>query len=315
MIAQCDKDYEDLIIRFVEIGAEGMLLLAEKCAEQCGRENPGYYKALRSYYSSWYGVNSFSSKDPGFASYFGGIYRFIAINAEGFLELYNRLCDYRSRYSFLMMLQNWLTFAPDLRYHSVEHTFPNYYDLDLFPSAGANEVFVDCGAYDGDSIKSFVKMYGTDYKRVYAYEIVPKIYDKLKENLKEYPNIVFRNVGVSDKNGTASLNVFESASSIMQGGAFSAPVVRLDDDIDEEITFIKMDIEGAEPLALRGAEKHIRSSRPKLAVCLYHSIVHLLEIPFLINELNPEYRLYFRHLHDPKDGGIPFPIEYMVYAV
>ncbi len=315
MIIRCDTDYENLIIRFAVTSVEELLVLAEKSAAQCKSENPVYYEALKSYYASWYRITSFSCESPEFTRYFGNIYRFISANAQGFLELYNRLCDYRSRYSLLMMLQNWLTFTPDLRYHSVEHTFPNYYDLDLFPSAGADEVFVDCGAYDGDSIKSFVKMYGTGYKRVYAYEIVPEIYGTLRENLKEYPNIVFRNVGVSDINGTASLSVFASASSIVRGGGRSAPVVRLDDDIDDKITFIKMDIEGAEPMALHGAEKHIRGSRPKLAVCLYHSISHLLEIPFLIHELNPDYRLYFRHLHDPKDNGIPFPIEYMVYAV
>jgi FkbM family methyltransferase len=314
MSQKCDNDFIRLLKRYEHTPVETLLEQATENAAECARANPGYYAQMRHFYAAWYAVGDFTPEDTAFTAHFGPYFRYIQENASGFARLYNRLCDYRSKYSLRMMLQNWLTFTPDLRYHSIERTFPNYFDLDLFPPAKGGDVFVDCGAYDGDSIKSFTEMYGFDYKRIYAYEIVPDIFKTLQENLKDYPNIVFCNRGVADKAGECPLAVFESASSIVRGFGEPAPVVALDDDIDEEITFIKMDIEGAEPLALTGAQRHIQRSRPKLAVCLYHTLSHLLEIPALIHEIEPDYRLYFRHLHDPKENGIPFPIEYMVYA-
>ncbi|HCC35730.1 MAG TPA: hypothetical protein DEQ02_08930 [Ruminococcaceae bacterium] len=314
MSLKCDEDFARLIGEFSEKSVPELLEQAAAGAEKCAKTNGRYHAELRQYYAGWFGIKKFDKNDPVFASYFGSMYWYIGENADSLLDLYNGLCDYRSKYSLLKMLEHWLTFSPDLRWYGIEHTFPGYFDLDLFPPAPKGEVFVDCGAYDGDSIKSFIDMYGEGYKRIYAYEIVPNIFKKMRENLKEYPNIIFRDKGVSDKAGTAGLDIFETSSSIMRDGTFPAPVVSLDEDIDEDITFIKMDIEGAEMLALMGAREHIERSRPKLAVCLYHTLEHLLEIPALIKQLNPAYELYFRHHGDPRDGGIPFPIEYMIYA-
>ncbi len=64
------------------------------------------------------------------------------------------------------------------------------------------------------------------------------------------------------------------------------------------VTLIKMDIEGSEMAALKGAEKIIKRDRPKLAVCIYHNPEDIFEIPFLIKKLVPEYKLYIRHHSD-----------------
>jgi len=60
-------------------------------------------------------------------------------------------------------------------------------------------------------------------------------------------------------------------------------------------TIITMDIEGAEPEALRGAEQTIRTSRPDLAICVYHAPHHLWEIPLYLDSLDLGYRLYLRN--------------------
>ena len=82
------------------------------------------------------------------------------------------------------------------------------------------------------------------------------------------------------------------------------------DDVlkDRRVTFIKMDIEGAEPLALRGAEEIIRTQTPKLAICTYHRAEHLWEIPAMIRQMNPAYQIYFRH-HDKDE------METVCYAI
>jgi len=74
----------------------------------------------------------------------------------------------------------------------------------------------------------------------------------------------------------------------------TVPAVRID-DITNNATFIKMDIEGAELNALKGAKKTIIANTPKLAISIYHQLNDLWEIPIYIKQLVPEYKLYVRH--------------------
>ena len=62
-----------------------------------------------------------------------------------------------------------------------------------------------------------------------------------------------------------------------------------------KVTFLKMDIEGSELAALRGAERIIREQRPKLAICVYHKPEDMWEIPSFILSCHPDYKLYLRH--------------------
>ena len=64
---------------------------------------------------------------------------------------------------------------------------------------------------------------------------------------------------------------------------------------DEIITFIKLDIEGAELEALKGAQRTIKRCRPKLAICIYHKPEDIYELPLFVKSLVSEYRLYIRH--------------------
>jgi methyltransferase, FkbM family len=172
--------------------------------------------------------------------------------------------------------------------------------------------FVDCGSFDGDSILSFIENYNGLYKRIYGYEPTPSTFKKAKMNLTGYDNIIIKNVGVAGKNGKMSfINDNNDGNRITKKGNSIVEVVRIDDDINEPITFIKMDIEGAETLALIGAKQHIKRSKPKLAISAYHKINDLIIIPQLIKRLVPEYKLYLQH----SPGQFPFPIEYVILAV
>ncbi len=64
---------------------------------------------------------------------------------------------------------------------------------------------------------------------------------------------------------------------------------------EEVVTFIKMDIEGAELEALKGAKQTITRDKPDLAICIYHKDEDIVEIPKYILELNPRYELFLRH--------------------
>ena len=79
--------------------------------------------------------------------------------------------------------------------------------------------------------------------------------------------------------------------------AISIPVAAIDETVepDDKVTFIKMDVEGAELESLRGCKRTIKKYRPKLAICIYHRPEDMIQIPIYIKELVPEYRLYIRH--------------------
>ena len=80
-----------------------------------------------------------------------------------------------------------------------------------------------------------------------------------------------------------------------RGGGTIIPVVSLDEYLKEKhVTFIKMDIEGSEMEALRGAEHIIRTQHPKLAISVYHCRDDVWRVPMLLLEYYPAYRLYYR---------------------
>ena len=72
-------------------------------------------------------------------------------------------------------------------------------------------------------------------------------------------------------------------------------VVRVDDIVDENVTYVKMDIEGAELDSLYGMEKIIKRDKPTLAICVYHNNEDIIEIPEYISSIAPTYKMYLRH--------------------
>ena len=185
-----------------------------------------------------------------------------------------------------------------------------YFPRDLF-EIDNNEVFVDCGAFNGDTIREFVDNVG-DFKRIIAYEADPNNCEIIKQDLVYCLNkdkIDLYNLAVSDTDKEVCFNSGIGASSYMSnlddssfapGDVVQKPIsiraVSLDEHIkSEHPTFIKMDIEGSELEALRGAQKTIEKYHPKLAICIYHKENDFLDIPELIHEFVPEYKLYVRH--------------------
>ena len=72
-------------------------------------------------------------------------------------------------------------------------------------------------------------------------------------------------------------------------------VVSLDDYLrDKRVTFIKMDIEGAEWDTLLGAEKIIRKNKPRLAISVYHKMGDFIRIPKFLLSIHSDYKIYFR---------------------
>jgi hypothetical protein len=94
------------------------------------------------------------------------------------------------------------------------------------------------------------------------------------------------------------------------GGVISIQVKTIDNLNLEKVTFIKMDVEGAELNALKGAEKTILKDKPKLAICIYHSNEDMVCIAEYIHNLAPEYKLYVR-----QHFLFPSAAETVLYAI
>ena len=237
---------------------------------------------------------------------------FLKENSEKFEKMYQSLEDYRSKKIFYAILNNWYNYDFINLEQVMEKCFSHYFDLDIIPSC-QEEVFVDLGAFTGDTIKDFIGIYGDNYKKIYAYEMTEQSMQELKENLKNVPRIIYKQKAVADELGLGKIKAHEISTSsnqleITEVGELE--VTSLDDDINEKITILKMDIEGSELKALKGAENHIIKDKPKLLLSVYHGYEELLTLWEYLEKLNLSYHYYLRYY-----GGPIFPTEIVLFAI
>ena len=113
---------------------------------------------------------------------------------DEYIKLYERLVDYKSKYILFSILNNFYNFDFEHLKNSMENIYKHYFDLDLMPKF-KDKVFVDVGAFTGDSTLDFLNSYGIKgYKKIYCYEISKENIDKIRYNLKEYNNIIINSV-------------------------------------------------------------------------------------------------------------------------
>ena len=212
-------------------------------------------------------------------------------------EAFSLLADERSRIEFVAQLR-WRL----------------YFDFDALPDPGADpiyfpeglitplddEVFVDVGAYDGDTLRSFLRHRDSRFGRIIAFEPDPISLDRLRGTVADFPQAIQSRIRIvaaatGAQQGTVRFSATGALGSRMEGGAVEVPLVRLDDALaGDSPTYLKMDIEAAEPDALAGAAGLIGRQAPVLAIAGYHLQEHLWKLPCLIHALNPEYRIFLR---------------------
>lgn len=159
-----------------------------------------------------------------------------------------------------------------------------------------NECYLDLGAFDGDSILEFSKYVDGSYNKIIAFEPDTKNFEKMKGNLSTMENVVCFPYASGSENGSIS---FASGGGVLSGicesgGGASVRLVKLDDFINEPLSLVKMDIEGAELDTLKGMERLIRENRPKMIICVYHKVEDLYTIPKFLKSVVPEYHLKLR---------------------
>ena len=178
-----------------------------------------------------------------------------------------------------------------------------YFADDLF-SLSDQEVLIDCGAYDGDTIREFTERRGSNFAAIRAYEPDEANFSRLQEFLEQLDPSIRRKVTVrklavgAEFGSVGFVSEGSIASRVDVDGTAQVTVVPLDGDLaDIRPTYIKMDVEGSEMDALRGAAKTIHASRPILAICVYHKPEDLPEVPLFIKSTSDGYR-YFLRSHD-----------------
>lgn len=161
-------------------------------------------------------------------------------------------------------------------------------------------------------MKLFSEYVDGNYRKIHAFELDEDNFHILQKNTVEMHDVVLHHAGVGEENerityfvGSGDNEPTDGISLMKQGGEKrSAKIVRLDDALKgEQVTFIKMDIEGSEVAALRGAEEILRTQKPQLAVCVYHKTSDFWEIPSLTREGGLNYKLYLRHHYNRNCWG------------
>lgn len=183
-------------------------------------------------------------------------------------------------------------------FHSVHDYF---YDKELAPKGDVT--LIDGGAYDGDSIQGVYRIFGDRLKRVHAFEPASTNAKAMAENLKK--------LGIDKITSIHEIGMFEFDGSLFISGnanngmGFHLTTVKTENTVEvRQISsmkleiigdaLLKMDIEGCELAALKGAKAFIEQHRPYMAICLYHKMEDILEIPAYIKSICPEYDFYLR---------------------
>ena len=209
--------------------------------------------------------------------------------------------DEPSRAEYVSQVRFRLTADFDGLSHPVKH--PQYFPDDLHAWRD-DEWMVDGGAYDGDSLRMLSRLHEDRFGHVLALEPDPQNFRKLEATVAAMPpraqeKVTLRQVALSAAPGVLQLDATGTAASATSEAPSAGTIPVVAEPLDSILagaipTFIKLDIEGAEPDALRGARKTIRTHAPVIAVCVYHRQDHLWRIPLMLHEWRDDYELFLR---------------------
>jgi FkbM family methyltransferase len=175
-------------------------------------------------------------------------------------------------------------------------------------------VVADCGAFDGDSLRVFLRWNASRFAAFHAFEPDPVSYARLNAYVESLPSCVRSSVLPAQLALGAAAGAIQVAGTGKPGShagteGATVPVLRLDEVFaDSPIHYLKLDIEGAEWEALEGAWPLVARDRPVLGVAVYHKPDDIFTLPAAIIVRTPDYE-YFMRSHD--DDGIDF----VFYAV
>ena len=144
---------------------------------------------------------------------------------------------------------------------------------------------------------------------------------KMRERLRGLKNVHIVPKAVGSKEGTVCLQFIDGVHSCNSLYAdyknyasytekTEVEITTVDSEINDRITLIKMDVEGAEQEALKGCKRHIIEEHPKLLICVYHNNEDIWKVPSMIHSMDESYRFYLR-----SNGDQVGPSEIVLFAL
>lgn len=227
-------------------------------------------------------------------------------NCDSVLAVYDMLCDTRSKEIYANLLLARMGIVPiDLTLVSDNA----YFGINEFTQLSSSEVFVDCGAYVGDTLEQYLFQKSGVFDRIFAFE--PELHNframqyRIERLQREWAladgKITPVHAGVGEVTGKAYLSGGESTTAasrdaiIQETGDNAVTIYALDDYFhDQRITFLKADVESYEEKMLLGARHAITRDKPKIAVCIYHNASDMYRIPLLIASICGDYHFAVR---------------------
>lgn len=278
------------VVKTDDLPADAMVLAASggrpltvrKLLDARGIANLDYFQ-----FQKWSGLDlSEAVFNEGFGQRF-------ADNQDKVDWLFARLADEESREILRKLLS--FRYNHDLKMLEgfTERQTEQYFEP-FFTLSGEHPVFVDVGGFDGYTSAEFVRKC-PGYDSVFIFEPEPFNGKRCQERLASFGNIHVLPFGAGQENCTLRFSSDGSASAVRENGEFEVEIRRIDDLVDRPPTFIKIDIEGSESMAIEGARNSIATHKPALAIAVYHGPGDFWDIPCQVLSINDDYKIYIRH--------------------
>jgi FkbM family methyltransferase len=219
-------------------------------------------------------------------------------DADAIRRAFELFTDEQSRAEFITQVRARL--SGDLTALSEPIAGSQYHAPGLF-TYRESEVVVDGGAYDADTLKDWLQARGPRFSRWIAVEPDPGNAARFEEFVAGMPaelrtNVRLRRVALGAESGSAVIDGSGAGARVANRGDGPRVDVTTIEALtrDEHATFIKLDIEGTETLALKGGRNAIARDRPVLAVCAYHLPDDFYALPLLIASMTVDYEFFLR---------------------
>lgn len=213
-------------------------------------------------------------------------------NFDKLEKVYSLLADEKSKEVYKNVIEFKIT--GDIKVLKACATSPSEaYENIIMPSD--DEIFVDLGAYTGDTVEEFLS-HVKDYKKIICCEPNKRNHRKLSEFCGELENVEIHNAAAWSENTTLIFSKSGGRMPHLSDKGIETTALTVDSITkDFGATYIKYDVEGAEKEAIIGSEETIKAFKPKLNVALYHRVGDMFLLPLHIYDLNPDYKFYIRH--------------------
>lgn len=208
-------------------------------------------------------------------------------------EIYNMLIDSTSKKVFENTVKYKLSGDVDYLF-SAETPIDEAYNNIL--KLKHNETYLDLGAYRGDTVFEFIDRTDGNYTEIIAVEPDIKTFNKLSLACTDIKNLTLINAPISDECKKDYFSMNGSRGSNKDGNGQLVEYRTADSIVGEkQVSYIKVDIEGAECDFINGAVNTIKNNKPKMMISCYHRSDDLINIPKAVFNIRNDYKLYMRH--------------------